>query len=241
MQEQRFLTLRDAGMEAIVENLGGEQLQALDLPRLRIPAGGVTQWEVDTLEGPESVKTINGVIVYFTPMRAYWSTRFEDGAGAPPDCSSRDGYNGVGNPGGPCQRCRFNAYQTAQNGGKGKACREMRAVFLLPDGAMLPQLVMLPPMSIKPFKAYMMRLASQGQPYWTVETDFGLVQDKNSGGIKYSKAEPKVARQLTPEQRKLLTEYRVGFMRVIQDAVIEVQRADVDANPEYGDDGDDGL
>ena len=80
-------------VEIVEENLGSEGVSAYDLDRVKIPAGGATAFEVPTLEGEESIKEIEGIIIFWKTARAYWPEKF-NGENNPPQCSSADGEVG---------------------------------------------------------------------------------------------------------------------------------------------------
>src|SRR5687768_9606851 len=52
-------------------------------------AGGATFWTVPSLDGEDSVKEIQGVILHHKQSRTYWEKDY-DGSNTPPDCSSRN-------------------------------------------------------------------------------------------------------------------------------------------------------
>ena len=105
--------------EIIADNLGGEQITPFDLDRVTVPAGGALSWEVPTLDGEESVKEIEGIVIYWRTARAYWEQGLdESGGGSPPDCSSDDGQIGIGTiaatvQGGQCSACPMNQFGSA--------------------------------------------------------------------------------------------------------------------------------
>lgn len=183
--------------EAISENFADDELTPNDLDRVRVPSGGGTAWAIPTLEGEEDmVKLIDGVIVHYRPARAYWSQSLdESGGGSPPDCTAPDGKHGVGTPGGTCAVCPLNQFGSA-DGGRGKACKEMRLLFLLRPDSLLPLVMVLPPTSIKPFKKYLQRLTSAAVPYSKVQTTIGLEKTKNKDNIEYAQATFKVVEKL---------------------------------------------
>lgn len=170
--------------EVLQENLGGEAISAFELDRVKVPSGGGTTWEVPTLEGVEDAKAIEGVVIYFKNQNAYWKEKY-DGQNNPPDCVSNDGTVGIGTPGGNCAVCPLNAFGSE---GKGKACKNMRTLFVLREGDVLPLVLTLPPTSLKDARKYFLRLASKGIPYYGVITEITLEKDKNESGITYSKA-----------------------------------------------------
>lgn len=212
-------------LEAMAENIGNQGLTAFDLDRVTIPAGGGKSWTVPTLEGEESAKTLEGVIVGWREPRAYWRLSLdESGGNTPPDCSSDDGVVGVGDPGGQCAKCQF-AQFGSKEGSDGQACKQMRLLFIVRPSDMLPLALFLPPTSLKACKQYFLRLASQGIPYYGVITKLALESDKNAGGVAYSKAVPTMAGQLAPEDIEKVKAYS----QAIKGSLDRVRIEDADA------------
>jgi len=183
-------------VEIVEENLGSEGVSAYDLDRVKIPAGGATAFEVPTLEGEESVKEIEGIIIFWKTARAYWPEKF-NGENNPPQCSSVDGEVGQGTPGGYCSKCPLAQFGSADNG-KGQACKQMRQLFIVRENDILPLVLTLPPTSIKPAKQYFMRLASKGIKYTHAVTRITLEKAKSGEGITYSKAVFALIKQIEP-------------------------------------------
>ncbi|HNR80482.1 MAG TPA: hypothetical protein PKG85_09540, partial [Mesotoga infera] len=183
-------------VEIVEENLGSEGVSAYDLDRVKIPAGGATAFEIPTLDGEESAKDIEGIIIYWKTARAYWPEKF-NGENNPPQCSSVDGEVGQGNPGGYCAKCPLAQFGSADNG-KGQACKQMRQLFIVRENDILPLVLTLPPTSIKPAKQYFMRLASKGIKYTHAVTRITLEKAKSGEGITYSKAAFALVKQLEP-------------------------------------------
>lgn len=196
------------------ENLGGEGLRPGDLDRIKMPAGGGLAWEVPTIDGEDSVKELEGIIVTWQSPRSYWRESLDDtGGGQPPDCASTQGVFGDGeygpgsdeNPSGRCDQCPMNEWGSADDG-RGKACKEQRLLYLLRENSILPVLVALPPTSIQPLRKFMLRLASEGIPYYAVTTKLGL--NRVSGEkFTYSVADPKLGKRLSPEVAAAAKEY----------------------------------
>jgi hypothetical protein len=89
---------------------------------------------------------------------------------------------GSGNPGGGCAACPMNQFGSAING-HGKACKEVRLFFLLRKGEVLPDVVQIPPGSLKNVRKY---LTSLPVPFWSVVTKLTLEKKTNVDGITYS-------------------------------------------------------
>lgn len=219
--ESKYLVLQGDSdiVEIVQENLGSEGVSAYDLDRVKIPAGGATAFEVPTLEGEESVKEIEGIIIFWKTARAYWPEKF-NGENNPPQCSSVDGEVGQGNPGGYCSKCPLAQFGSADNG-KGQACKQMRQLFIVRENDILPLVLTLPPTSIKPAKQYFMRLASKGIKYTHAVTRITLEKAKSGDGITYSKAAFALVKQLEPTICEKIDAFTESIRPMLETVAIE--------------------
>jgi len=193
--------------EAMNVNVGDAGLTAGDLERIKIPAGGGTAWTIQGLDGEEMVKELSGIIIAWRDTRAYWSVPMDESDGnMPPDCYSLDARTGNGKPGGNCHKCP-NAEFGSDAKGEGQACKLVRQLFLVREDNLLPEIVHLPPSSLKPARQYFLRLASKGAPCYSVITKIGLEKTKNGQGIVYAKAALTSGGRLTPEQTQRAKDY----------------------------------
>lgn len=172
--------------EVIHENLTG--MGRIQFERVKMPSGGALTFEITDENGePKPVSEITGIIVDRYPVNAFWPDKFA-GAKNPPQCVALDGQTGVGNPGGLCARCPHNQWGS-DGEGRGKACKNLHRIYILPPNDILPQLIALPPTSLTNFNAYLMRLTSKvKKPYWSVITKIRLEKATNAAGISYSRA-----------------------------------------------------
>ena len=94
--EFRALTINpDEIAEVILTNVGPDGLSQFDLDRIKMPSGGATQWNVETIRGEESRESIEGIIIAHKTARVYWAEPMEKtGGNTPPDCGSDDGIRG---------------------------------------------------------------------------------------------------------------------------------------------------
>lgn len=213
---------------AVQENLGGEQISVFDLERVKIPAGGGPSFTVITPDGEEdSLKTITGSIILVEKRKAWWKSRGVDGS--PPTCRSTNYTSGMGpwGEGGKpalrnCELCEYNQFETAVKDdgslGKGKACKDMRLLFFLREGAesMLPSLVILPPTSIKPMQRYSLALAAKGIGLTAALTTLTLQKAANSEGTPYSECRPTMERRLNDVEKAALKIYAEGIRPLFQ-------------------------
>lgn len=170
---------------------------ALEFPRVKIPSGGATSWEIPNPEDPDDphvAKTMEGVIVLQHTANSYWVN--SDTSGTPPDCSSQDGVTGYGSPGGVCANCPLNTFGSGE-GGKGKACKNMKNIYLLRNGDTMPLLISLPPTSLKAFRQYANNIRLVGLGMSGVRTIIGLKKEDGPSG-PYSVATFRNGGKLSP-------------------------------------------
>lgn len=217
-----FTTDIAAITEALASNVGTGNLSEFDLPRIKMPAGGATTWIVPTLDGEASEPFVEGVIVLARDTRAYYAKPIaESGGGQPPDCASTDGVTGTGEPGGACIACPLAKYGSAP-GGRGQACKQMKQLFVLRGSQLLPEVLTLPPTSLRAAKQYMLKLTSQGMPYFTVVTRIGLERTKNAQGIAYSRATFAFVRKLSPAEIERARQYHEMLKPLVQRMPVEM-------------------
>ena len=80
-------------------------------------------------------------------------------------------------------------------------------LFILRANDLLPIVIQAPSTSIQPIKKYLLRLASQGLPYWSVMTSLALEKTQSGSGITYSRIVPSSSGPVPEEQREKLVEY----------------------------------
>lgn len=216
--------------QVIKSNLGGEAISPADLIRIRVPAGGSTTWEVPTPNGDtESLKAVDAVVVHVARRRAYWPNATP--TGEPPACASADCVTGVGEPGGACDKCPHNAFGSAHKGdgtsGRGKACKESKLLFILRDGHRLPEVVVVPPGSLRPMRRYQLNLE---RPYWSYVTRLELNRVHNKDGIAYAEVQPSQAGNLNEEQVAAVSRYAQEMSAVF--GQVTVDRSEVEETTE---------
>lgn len=143
----------DFSSEELAEDTDG---LTMSFPRIKIPAGGVLQFEIPNgdPQHPDYRPTLTGVILYNHASCAYWPEGDEYNDDVPPLCSSVDGKQGYGEPGGTCATCTLSQFGSASNG-RGKACKNMRVLYLLRSGEFMPLAINLSPTSISPFREFL--------------------------------------------------------------------------------------
>lgn len=163
----------------------------------------------------EVLETIKGVVVYKHKTRGYWPK----GGDKVPKCSSKDGITGIVTETGEekkCASCPHNQWGTATDDAgentSGKACKEMRRLFIDMDNYELPIMLTLPPTSINEFDDYISARMTKSIPDIMRET----IVDLNKGeshGYTYAVAEFSIGDAVEPQrimklkdQRKMIKE-----------------------------------
>ena len=103
---------------------------AMTFPRIKIPGGGSTQFEIPTADPkkPDYTPAIEGIIIFNHNTNAYWEEGSEYDMNTSPICSSVDGKTGYGDPGGACIDCPYNQYGSDTSGGKGKFIHSLKSI-----------------------------------------------------------------------------------------------------------------
>lgn len=180
-----------------------------DYPTIKIPAGGITSFEIpsDDPDNPEMVKALTGVIVYHHKSNAWWDGDGTPTEGQAPDCVSYDGKTGTGAPGGDCATCPLNAFGSGE-GGKGKACKNTERLYLVTDGSILPFRITVSPASLKAYRQYKTNQVMKGRKVCDVVTEISLKKVTNGAGQPYSECVFKTVGLLDPATKELARKKR---------------------------------
>lgn len=168
------------------------------LDRVKIPAGGMTAFEVPTGDGETSElqKEIECVILLSHPANAYYRDVYKGGSN-PPDCGSFDGV--TGSTGALCKSCPYNQFGSGE--GKAKACKNRRMLYILREHELFPMMLNLPTGSLRPFTKYVQSLLTMHKRPHQVVTRISLRKASSSSSIEYSQAVFKCVRALTPDEQ----------------------------------------
>jgi len=187
--------------------------------------------------GPDgqTMRTVKGVILKSQINRGYWKP-----GNSKPVCTSSDGIKGVDVNGveRQCAKCPKNKYGTAtridENGqvvpGKGKACKEMRRLLVLPDGFELPIILSVPPSSLKRFDEYASSLRMRKVPLVGVETTIRL-EEASANGMSFAR--------LAFEAGNAVPRERFAQLVAMRDEILKhVDLSSVENEAEFGEPGE---
>ncbi len=216
--KQKFIlpNLGDASSDFTAEDMA-DDMEGLSmlLTRVKVPGGGGLVFEIPTDDPlrPESTTSLVGVILHNHDTCAYWrpdNDEEADDEDKTPLCASYDGKTGYGDPGGTCATCGMNTYGTGVKG-RGKACKNMRVIYLLRSGEYMPIQFNLPPTSIRPFKDFLAKAFVMRK-----RASFGSVVEislkpENNGKDKYSVAVFRRLYDFEGEEMRKVRDYALKF------------------------------
>ena len=203
----------------LADDMDGLQLS---FQRAKIPGGGVLQFELpgEDPENPDYVQTLEGVILFNHSANSYWPAGSEYDDNTPPQCQSVDGKVGYGDPGGICEACDYNKFGSDPNGG-GKACKNMRVLYLLRSGEMMPIQLSLPPTSIRPYTTFVnSAFLLRGRRVCSGLVQIGLRKGARNG-FTYSVATFKKLRDFEGEELAQVCAYADSFRDQIKQTLSE--------------------
>lgn len=191
--------------------------------QIKVPSGGGLAFEVQGEDegDAEPMKEIEAVILFTHRLNGYWPGAFGSSNNPEdkiPVCASMDGKTGMvqsGERSGEiinCETCPFNQYGSGvdENGNqkKGKACKNMRRLYLMLDGDPNFYLLTVPPTSIKDVNKQLAKILASGTPYTGMVVGFTLEKTKNSNGTPYSKVLVKKKGLLSPAAAAQVIQFR---------------------------------
>ncbi|MDD3024392.1 MAG: hypothetical protein PHE26_10900 [Syntrophomonadaceae bacterium] len=173
----------------------------------------------------QTVTSINGTIVYFHKARGYWQ---EEGQQIP-TCSSMDGKTGtrrISEDGTDtemvnCANCPYNQFGSDPKGGAGKACKEMRRLFIVEQDSILPAILNVPPTSLKAFDQFISGLVSKKKVHIAYETVFRL-EGAKAAGFDYSKVTLELGEKHPNEKIFELLKMREQVVEAAKNIAIEM-------------------
>ena len=220
-----------------------DQESGIACRKIKIPSGGGTAYEVqgEDEDDTDPMKTITGVVVFTHRLSGYWPSSY--GAAKNPEdklpaCASMDGKTGIVQTGPnsgeviTCETCPWNQYGTARdqagNQARGKACKNMRRLYILIDGDPNLYLLTVPPTSIKDVNNQLAKIA----PYADKVVTLSLEKATNAGGTPYSKVVVKRTGVLPPTAAAVVSELRRQIKAQYQNMALTMD--DYTAAPERG-------
>lgn len=213
-----------------------------EFPRIKVPAGGGTTWEID--EDTPPTRELNAVVVAHHKSSRLYLDPFEDSGDGNrrPDAWSLDGKvqvvpeetrakidakNAAGAnlpyPLTDLSQCPYNKFPSdggvqLPGAGAGKSNREYRELYILVNGSdsAVPYQLSVPATSIKTWDRYAAALVMKGHRIAGVETVITLVKERSAGGFDHSKVEFRRGAKLDPSDAPKLLEFSRGIKDIVK-------------------------
>jgi hypothetical protein len=214
---------RDEVREVLEANLGPRGLSERNLERIKVPTGGGLTWTVPSIDGEELLKELSGIDLAWREIRLYWKAPFSERGKTrtPPDCSSKNGLVGIGDPGGDCTNCPLAQFGSDPKGGRGQACKQVRQLLILRPDHILPEIVSIPPTSHRNAEQYFNRLASRRIPFWSLITNLKLERTANADGIDYARIVFSAGPLLSENERQAIAPFQKQMQQVLRNIVVD--------------------
>lgn len=192
------------------------------MKKLKYQVGGTTAFEVpsDDPENPDIEKELKVIILYQHAANTYYKNAY-DGSDLAPDCFSSDGNTGTRTEDGEitnCKECPLNVFGSAPDG-LGKACKNMRKLYILRSGDAFPMQLTLPATSIEPFRKYLQRLVTKKHKACDVVTKIALKKAESKGGITYAQATFALERLLNDDEQKASRAFAQEMKELIKPSI----------------------
>lgn len=196
-----------------------EELRDMDrMPygRIKIAPGGVNVFQIfePGEEEPSPAQSVEGVIFLSHKTNGLWLSAF-GGENKAPDCSSIDGEEGTRTGTGECiacATCPYNQFGSDNGGqGRGKACKNMRQLYIMRRGDIFPMLLTLPPTALRAYDNYRTKVMLGRKRMGAVMTRITLKSEKNKDSISYSSPLFETVGVLSADDSKAMDQYAASF------------------------------
>lgn len=118
--------------------------------------------------------------------------------------------------GGVCEACALSQFGSASNG-RGKACKNMRVLYLLRSGEFMPLAINLSPTSISPFREFLNQgFVFRNRATYGSLVEIGLKRQTNPEGKDYSVATFKRLGDFHGDQLAAVRKYALSFREQIR-------------------------
>lgn len=178
--------------KGIYEHIKNAQDAVGGRPRViaKVGSGGVKVFQFTSGNKDIVMEKFQGIIIAHHKNNALFPAATDDEEekmNKPPICASLDGITGVERETGECKDCATCPHNIFGTDGKGKACKNMHRLYILVEGCPIPVTLSLPPTSLELWRNYaVMDVAASGLDMSEVVTEFGLINETNDAGQKYS-------------------------------------------------------
>ena len=177
----------------------------------------------------DPVTTFKSIILDYHALNSYWKISADEGGlCSPPDCVSYDAFTISPEAKEPqainCPKCRHNVYGSAKHGA-GKACKNSKRLLLYIPGHVIPNIINLPPTSIRSYESYMVALTDKKIHFATCFTEFSLEHKKSKAGLDIQMAGFRRCEMLPKEDLSIISQLRKDYSHLFRK--FQINREDI--------------
>jgi hypothetical protein len=210
----------------------GIELNLSHLTRVKVPTGGITQFQIVDEDGVEqAVRELTGVVLQALSRRSFWEKKFDDAdrEEGPPDCASRDGITGDGmygvgsdlHPTGDCASCPMAARGSAGTGTQASKCKTQKLLFLASPQENLPMIIAVPPASLSNWTKFVVGGSikrKRGSTRGPKEISLKLTKQKNPNNVEYAAIEfSATGRAFTEDEKTVIKAFSARMSELIKE------------------------
>lgn len=210
-----------------------EDAGSIDCRRIKLPSGKSKAFEIesDDENDPDMEKEVKGVILFTHKMNSRWEGDMS-AENKIPVCSSWDAKQGVNIDDGTINSCDTCPYNQFAEDGSGKACKNMRRIYLMRENDSHLYLLTVPPTSLKNIGKKLKKLISTGIPYTKMVVSFKLESAVSKSGIDFAKVNVEKVGVLSDEQWKITKQMRETIKSQYKTVTIDDDYQGADASSE---------
>lgn len=222
---KNYLALAEGGAvaEAMAANLGENvSFRESDLTRVPIPSGGATTWMIPDINEDRAAKTIEGILVYQCARGVLWAKE-EPEEGSLPVLISYDLKTARLVAPENIDKAVLAKIEPAKladgtydwgklpqnewgsgKGGKGKAAKEQRVLYILTPDQPLPLVVVIQPGSLKGWREFIVALTKAGVPFYRAVVSLSLSKETSANGQPYAQVVPRLVGTLSHDEGQII-------------------------------------
>ena len=199
--------------ETIEINFEGEDVTARDMfVEVPSPNAGDEEWTIKTSTGKKIFEKLTGVIIHIGNTRGLFEGEFGKGSNIPL-CSSNNGVQGEGNPGGACAACEEAKFSP---NGTPPACKQKKPIYMLVPAinGTFPVVINTTAPSFPALKKFRRQLFHENVKPFEVEVTISLKAGKTKNDLPKSEMQFDITNNLQEDKMlaaKILA-YRENFM-----------------------------
>lgn len=167
---------------ALAERMAEVDDNMATVENFRLPRAKMTPAGIELMEGTAPILELEAVILHAKKTNVFYDKPYDPTQPPqPPTCFSIDGVKPDASVKTPvfntCAGCPKAEFGTNAMG-KGKACRNLKPLFLLAaEQAIIPRQLAITPINLKAANAYLLNLTERGINYRKIKTKISLYKD----------------------------------------------------------------